>query len=451
MGNMKTGLKTSLNAIREMSIVNNTAYHQYVPIITDDTDIGSFGTPILNTPVVMNEFVSALVNRIVYTQFETKYFRNPLQVLEGDRIPLGYEGQEIFVNPAHGRQYNVDDFAGLLVKYEADVKVQYTTVNMDLQYPVTVSRHKLKQAFVSWDALDKFIGELSNSLYNGAFIDEYKFTKELVSGAYKNNSAQIKQIQAPTTEALAKEFIAQARTLFLNFQTPSSEFNAWSKVGGYGRPITTFTNPEDIVFLVRNDIRAFLDVNVLASAFNIDQSILLGNILPIDNFDIYKYDDETKSNVKIFDGSAIVGIIADKSFFRIKRQDMFLDEFYNPNNRTWQYYLNLTKMYNYSLFANGVIFATALPEIAITTLDFQAPNGITLSEVGEQKGLDITVTPVTANTPTITYESRDTDIFTVTPDANNNRHCVITAVAQGSGTLTAKAGNVTATVSVTVQ
>ena len=78
--------------------------------------------------------------------------------------------------------------------------------------------------------------------------------------------------------------------------------------------------------------------------------------MPIDNFDIYD-DNETK----IFDGSGILGIIADKSWFRIKRQDMYLDEFYNANNRTWQYYLNLTKMYGYSLFANGIILATAQP------------------------------------------------------------------------------------------
>lgn len=340
----------------------------------------------------------------------------------------------------------MDDFAGLLVKYEADVKVQYTSVNMDLQYPVTVSRHKLKQAFVSWESLDTFIGELSNSLYNGAYIDEYRFTKELVSGAYKNNSAQIMQITAPTTEELAKQFITQARTLYLNFQTPSSSYNAWAKVGGYGKPITTFTRPEDIVFLIRNDIRAYIDVNVLASAFNIDQTTLLGNILTVDNFDQYDEDGN-----KIFDGSNIVGLIADKSFFRIKRQDMFLDEFYNANNRTWQYYLNLTKMYNYSLFANAVIFATALPTISITSLDFQAPEGITLTEVGEQEGLDITVNPVTANTPSITYESSDDNVFTVDIDPANPRHSTITATGSGTATLTATAGTVTATVTVTVE
>lgn len=446
MPNIKEGLKTSLNAIREMSIQNGTAYHQYVPIIDDNTDIGSFGAPILNTPVVMNEFISALVNRIVYTQFETKYFRNPLQVLEGDRIPLGYAGQEILVNPARGRKFNVDDFAGLLVKYEADVKVQYTSVNMDLQYPVTVTRTKLKQAFVSWDALDTFIGELSNSLYNGAYIDEYQYTKELVSGAYKSNQAQIRQISAPTTEDLAKQFVTEARTLFLNFQTPSESYNAWAKVGGYGRPIKTWTNPEDIVFLVRNDIRAYLDVNVLANAFNIDKTDLLGNILPVDNFDMY--DDNGN---KIFDGSKIVGLIADKSWFRIKRQDMFLDEFYNANNRTWQYYLNLTKMYNYSLFANAVIFATELPEVTITSLDFKAPDGITIAQTGDKEGLDITVTPETANTPKITYQSDNHEVFTVEVDPNNDRHCTITATGIGEANLTATAGNVTTSVKVTVE
>lgn len=445
------GLKTSLNAIREMSIQNNTAYHQYVPIIDDDTDIGTFGTPILNTPVIMNEFVSNLVNRIVYTQFERKYFRNPLQVLEGDRIPLGYAGQEIYVNPAKGRKYNVNDFAGLLVKYEADVKVQYTAVNMDLQYPVTVSRHKLKQAFVSWDALDSFIGELSNSLYNGAYIDEYQYTKELVSGAYKSNQAQIVQITAPTTKQLAEEFIVNARTHFLNFQTPSSEYNAWEKVGGEGRPVKTWTNPEDVVFLIRNDIRAFLDVSVLANAFNIDKATLLGNILPVDNFDIYDDDDN-----KIFDGSNIIGMIADKSWFRIKRQDMYLDEFYNANNRTWQYYLNLTKMYNYSLFANGVIFATAQPTTLITAMTYNQTTPVEIG-VGDYEGLEVTVTPIQANSPEIVYTIEDTDtddeggvVATVVADSENPRIAKVTAVAEGTCTLKATAGNVTATVAIEV-
>lgn len=442
---MNEGLKTSLNAIREMSIQNGTAYHQYVPIIDDNTDIGTFGAPILNTPVVMNQFLNMLVNRIVYTQFETKYFRNPLQVLEGERIPLGYAGQEIYVNPAKGRQYNPNDFAGLLVKYEADVKVQYTAVNMDLQYPVTVGRHKLKQAFVSWDALDNFITELSNSLYNGAYIDEYRFTKGLVSSAYKSNQVQIETVTEPTTEALGKTFTTKAREMFLNMQVPSSNYNAWAKVGGYGREIITYTNPEDIVFIVRNDIRAFLDVNVLASAFNMDKATLLGNIISVDNFDEFDEDGN-----KIFDGSDIIGFIGDKSWFRIKRQDMYLDEFYNANNRTWQYYLNLTKMYNYSLFANGVVIATDTPDVAINSMKFVETSATV--KVGESLDLHIETEPFTAN-DTIAYSDGDSGTyFTATASSTNNKVVTITGVSAGEDkTLTATAGNVTATITVTVE
>lgn len=440
---MNEGLVTSLNKMREMSVQNNSIYHQYVPIITADTDIGTFGTPILNTPQVMNEFMSMLVNRIVYTQFETKYFRNPLQVLEGDRIPLGYAGQEIYVNPAKGRKFNVEDFAGLLQKYEADVKVQYTTVNSDLQYPVTVSRHKLKQAFVSWDNLERFIDELSNSLYNGAYIDEYRFTKGLISGAYKSNQVQIRTTQAINTRALAREFTVMARTLFLNMQTPSTEYNAWAKLGGYGRPITTWSNPEDIVFIIRNDIRSYLDVMSLANAFNLDKATLLGNIITVDNFD--QYDDDGN---KIFDGSNIVGFIGDKSWFRIKRQDMYLDEFYNANNRTWQYYLNLTKMYNYSLFANGVVLALAEPVVPITGMSF-AKQSTTLNEVGDEEILTLNLTPVTGNSPEVVFTNGDEDaIFTI--DKIDNSHVKVIAVGEGTGTLTATSGNVTAEIEITV-
>lgn len=440
---VSSGLKNSLNRMREIS---SEIYHQYIPIIEDDTDIGSFAQPILDVPVIRNEFMSNLVNRIVYTQYEIKYFTNPLQVLEGDAIPLGQIGQEIYVNPAKGRKFNVEDFAGLLQKYEADVKVQYLSINMDLQYPLTISRQQLKKAFVSWDALDSFINGLSNSLYNGAYIDEFEFTKELVSSAYKSNQAVIEQVTAPTTKELAEQFITRARQLFLNFQMPSTQYNAWGKMNPNDTPIKTWTKPEDIVFLIRNDIRAFIDVNVLANAFNIDKTTLLGNILPVDNFDVYNHD----TGVKVFDGSNIIGIIADKSWFKIKRQDMFLDDFKNANNRTWQYYLNLVKMYQYSLFANGVIFATKLPEVTITGLDYAGTTSVEIAGVGEKKGLDLNVTPITANTPEITYASSNEEVFTVEKDVNNDRHCVLTATGEGTANLTVTAGNVELTVSVTV-
>lgn len=435
------GLRTSLNSIRETSIQNNTLYHRYVPEILPTSDIGSFASPILDNPNVMNEFMNVLVQRIVYTQVDIKLFNNPLRVLEGDRIPLGSVGQEIHINPARGRKFNVDDFAGLLAKYDADVKVQYHQLNSDLQYCVTITRAKLKDAFVSWSTLENFIDGLTQSLYNGAYIDQYNLTKGLVSSAYVSNQVRVEVISNPNTEALAKEFITKARTMFLNMQTPTPNFNAWRQVGGYGRDILTWSNPEDIVFLVRNDIGAYLDVNVLAQTFNIDRSVLLGNIIYVNDFN--EYDNE--GNL-IYNGSNIVGMIADKSWFRIKEQETTMDEFYNANNRTWQYYLNVVRMYSYSLFSNAVVFATALPNVPVTAMSFEetAPK----VKVGEKILLKLDTTPA-QTTSEITFTSGTTAKATVRKV--DNKTVEVTGVATGTSVITATSGNVTGTVTVTVE
>ena len=437
------GLKNSLNKIRQIS---SDIYHQYVPILEDDTDISSLATPVLTVPEVYNEFCNALVNRIVYTQIETKMFNNPLRGLEGNVMPLGYAGQEIYVNPAKGRQYNPDDFAGILQKYEADVKVQYLIKNMDIQYPLTVIRTKLKEAFVSWENLDSFITGLTNSLYNGMYIDEFKWTKALVSSAYKGNLVQVETISSPLTSAdTAKAFTEKARELFLNFQMPSTSYNAWSKVGGSGKPITTWTDPEDIVILIRNDVRAFIDVEVLANAFQIDKAVLLGNIYPVDSFDVY--DDE---GTKIFDGANLFAMIADRNWFKIKPVDQFMENGYNANNRAMQYFLNNIKMYEFSLFANAVCFATAEATVNPTAFKFFI-DGEEVTSATITKNTDVVVetVPYSANA-SITYASSATTYATVAKKNSNNKLITITAKADGDTNITATVGEVTGTLAVTV-
>ena len=426
------GLKTSLNAIREIS---SEIYHRYIPEIDEDTDISRLATPIFEVPEVYNEFCNALVNRIVYTQFVGKSFRNPFVVLDGDALPLGYAGQEIYTNPTKGRQFNAEDFAGLLVKYDADVKVQYQTINSDIQYPVTFSRQQLKKAFVSWGDLESFIDGLSNSLYNGAFIDEYNKVKELVAGAYSMNIAQYTTVSAVSSEAAAKAFVTELRKLFLDFQTPSSEHNSWAKNGGEGRPVITWSLPDDIYVIVRNDIRAYIDVNVEASSFNMTKSELMGHILTVDNFNVYNEDGTLH-----YDGSNILGIIADKAFFRIRRQDMFMDSFYNPNNRSVQYYLNNIKMYGISMFANHEVIVLDDPEVAPTAIKSDVTSvEVTVGQTAEVK---FETVPFAAN-GAITYsDGASGEFFTVAAKSGEPKTAVLTGVKAGNNkTLTATATN----------
>lgn len=438
---ISNGLRTALNMIRETSIEDNTLYHRYVPEILPTTDIGSFASPLLDNPDLMNEFMNVLVKRIAYTKIENKLFRNKLRVLEGEELPLGAIGQEIYINPAKGRQFNVDDFAGLLAKYESDVKVQYHQLNSDLQYPATITRAKIKDAFVSWSSLEDFVNGITQSLYNGAYLDQYNLTKGLVACAYASNQVKSEVILNPTTsEANANLFLTKAREIYLNMQEPTSDFNAWKQVGGYGRDIITWSNPEDIVLLIRNDIGAYLDVNTLADAFNIDKKILLGNVIYVNNFNQYDSDNDL-----VYDGSNIIGMIADKSWFKIKEQDMQMDEFYNANNRTWQLYLNVVKMYSYSLFSNAVVFALEAPSVDATSLKFveTAPTVVDGSKIT----LTVETTPFQAN-PTITFSSGTEAKATVRKI--DDKHVEVTGVDDGTSVITATDGTNTATVTVTV-
>ena len=440
------GLRTSLNEIRQTSIDNGTLYHKQVDEILPTTDISALSMKLFDNDTLMNEFLNVLVKRIIYTQVVNfKLFNNPLAFLEGEKMPLGAIGQEIFISPAEGRKFDVDDFAGLLARYESDVKVQYMHLNSDIQYPVTITRAKLKDAFTSWANLESFIDAISQSLYNGCYIDRYNFTKGLVTEAYNENAVVVEIINEPNTEAKAKAFITKARTIFLNMQEPTADYNAWRKVGGYGRDVLTWTDAEDIVFLIRNDLASYLDVNVLASAFNIDKASLLGRIKYVQDFNVR----DKKGNI-ILDGSNIFGIMADKAWFRIKNQETTMDEFYNPNNRTTQMYLNDVNMYQYSLFANAVVFASEEAEVTIKRLAVDKDE-ITL-EAGATAKVQVSTTPAQANYPEITVASSDSDVATA---SITGREITITGVASGvsddgEATITVTAGNVTTTIDVTV-
>ena len=440
---MNEGLQTALNQIRESIVSDNKVYQEQIPVVSELTSSQAYGQALLSLPSDMrNKFISSLVNRISYTAFEVKYFNNPLRDLQRNELPLGAIGQNIYINPARGRVYNIDDFAGLLAKYESDIKTEYTPINFDVQYPVTIVRKELEKAFTSWGDLERFLAGITTSLYNGAYIDDYKFTKKLITNAYTQNAVQMETYTfagATPTEAELKGLVKKLRTDYKNFQIPSTNYNAWAKVGGYGRAIVSWSDPEDIVVFVNNQLGADIDVDVLASAFNMNKTDLIGRIYYVEDFNLT--DDE--GNVQV-DGSNIIAFICDRRWFKIEQKDMFLDEFYNANNRSWQTYLSVIKAFNFSFFANAKMYVKAAPTVNVSSMAF-AETSVTVAE-GDDVEVLINTVPFTAN-QTITVASSAAGKATATI---SGKKVTITGVDAGSATITATAGNVTATLSVTV-
>lgn len=458
MNGASEGLQTALNEIRNTLISDNKLYQTELPLVDDYTSSQVYGQSLLALPSdLRNKFINSLVNRIAYTRFTIKYFNNPLRDLQGDEMPLGAIGQDIYVNPARGRVYDINDFAGLLAKYESDVKTEYTEINFDVQYPVTIIRKELEKAFTSWTDFETFLTGITTSLYNGAYIDDYKYTKKLITNAYANNAVQMETFSfsnpAAPTENELKALTSKLREVYLNFMIPSTRYNAWSKVGGYGRSIVSWSNPEDIVVFISNKMASIIDVNLLSVAFNMDKTSLLGKVYYVEDFDIK--DDE--GNV-VVDGSNIYALIADKRWFKIKEKALFMDEFYNANNRSWNSYLNHIKAFNYSLFANAYMLVGAVPSIEATEMAFTAAS--TNVTVGSNKTLLLNTKPFNA-TETITFTLGSGEDTYATIVKVDDRHVKVTGVAATTGesdvpayvTITATGGTsgVTATTKVVVE
>lgn len=435
------GLQTALNKMREMSVDSGSIYHQYVPVVTDSTTIGEFGAPILDSQNlnVLNTFVG-LLKKVVFTGVYTRTFNNPLQQLEGERMPLGNFIEDVYVNPAKARGFNVNDFAGLLQKYEAQVATQYLAVNSDLQYCVTLTREKIRNAFTSWDQLESLISGYINSLYNGAYLTRYNQAKGLVTGAFVGNNVQYELISNVTDEQSAKALIRQLRATYTKMQIPSTRYNAWNKVKGGELALKTWSAPEDIMVMISADIESLVDVEVLANAFNMSKTDFIGRVIVVDDFNQYNED-----GTLAVDGSAIKAMICDKAWFKIKTQDFAMDEFYNANNRTWQYYLNDVRMINYSLFANAVVFATSAPTVDATAIEAGEDSATVVA--GSKVSVPFTITPPNATT-TVTASSSAEGKATA---EIKGKKVEITGVEAGSATITISAGaGVTDTISVTV-
>lgn len=436
-----TGLKNALNKMREMSVENNSIYHQYVPVVTDSTTIGEFGLPITDpsNTAVLNDFFG-LLKKIIYTAVYNKTFNNPLAELEGERMPLGQFVEDVYVSPAVAQKFNDNDFAGLLEKFEAKMAVQYLSVNSDLQYRVTATREKIRNAFTSWSNLESFISGIVNSLFNGAYITRYNQMKGLPLAAYKGNNLMYETVSAVSDASTAKALVEKLRAAFTKFQTPSTQFNAWNKVKGGELTLKTWCNPEDIVVLISADVDAKLSVQDWAYVFNRDAGDILGRKIVVDDFSQYNED-----GTVAVDGSAIQAVICDRAWFKVKTQDFAMDEFYNMHNRSWQYGLNDVRMVNFSLFANCLALVTSAPTVDATGVELEK-SSITLTAGTTGKVL-LDLTPANA-TSSISVSS---SASTYATGAMSGRYLVITAKAAGSATLTVTANGHSDTISVTVE
>ena len=368
----------------------------------------------------LNEFINNLINRIGLTIVRNKTYENPLRILKKGSMPLGTDIQDIYTNPAQAKDYEFSEtaMADILKITDPDTKVAYYRRNRKDKYTVTVTREGLQAAFVSWDKFEQYITSITNSLYSGNYIDEYKYTKLLIDGAYDNNKIIQEVVSAPVNEATGKAFVKKVKALYKKMKFPSTAYNAYSKFKPTDTPVTTWTDDNRFVLIINADASANVDVDVLAAAFNIDKVKFMGRVIEVDGFE----NDE------------IVAVLCDESLFQIYENQFRFTNFYNPSTLSWNFYLHVWQTYALCPFANAVLFTTtqSKPATAISL-----GNDVTVEEEATAS-VTATLTPNDATTE-VDYVIGDEDVATIVK--NSETSVTITGVAAGSTTLTATTDN----------
>lgn len=426
---MSAGVKT-FNFIRNNS---TEAFVNVVPAATED-NIASIKDILFNDSYqpMLNEFVNNLINRIGLTIIRNKSFSNPLAIFKKGAVPLGTDIAEVYENPAMAEQYEYSNtaMAKLLTITDPDTHVAYYRRNRQDLYTKTIAREGLQGAFDSWDKFEDFVSAITQSLYSGNYIDEFKYTKELIDGAYAEDKVIVKQVSNPVDTATSKAFLKQVRALYSQMSFPSTEYNAYSKFSGAKGTVTTWTDPERVVLIIRADVMAEVDVEALASAFNLDKANFLGRVIQVDKFD----HDE------------VLGVICDEAWLQIYDNVFRFDEFYNARVMAWNEYLHAWGTWAISPFANAVVLATANP-VKVTAINLGADVTLGLTEDADGEEVDVTLTPSNA-TSNISYSSSDEGVFTVSKVSDTE--IVLYPRSVGTATLTAKSGSISDTASVTV-
>lgn len=435
---LTTSAADILNVIRNNASVD---YRNYVPKAdaNDVESIRTIGAIIMDYPALQNEFLNALVNRIGRVMLTSKMYSNPIAFFKKGVLEYGESIEEIFVNIAKVQEFNPEIAEQEVFKRVVpDVRAAFHIMNYQKFYKATVTQEQLKQAFLSWDGVTDLIARIVDSMYTGANYDEFLVMKYLLARHILDG--RVYPVTVPTVTAEnAKAIITTVKGVSNKLTFMNSDYNPAA--------VRTFTDKADQYMIVNSVFDATMDVNVLASAFNMNKAEFLGHRVLIDGFgdldtarlgEIFAgdptYNEPTQEELAAL--NAIPAVIVDKDWFMVFDMLTQFTEQYNGQGLYWNYFYHVWKTFSVSPFANSVLFVPGTPAVKSVTV---SPTTATVQKGGSVSLSAVVATEYFAPQAVVWTSSADdvkvsaAGVVTVDVDASSTT-ATITATSAFDGT-----------------
>ena len=340
-------------------------YQQLVPEITDAIEIPKVGEVLYGYPALANQFINALVNRIALVRVKSATFNNAYAELKKGYLEFGETVEEVFVAICKAREFSAEKAKDRELKRSLpDVRSAFHTMNWRVQYPVTIQDEDLRMAFTSAQGVQDLIAKIIDSVTTASEYDEFLLFKYLMIKAIAHGKMYPVAIDATDI----KDFGKKSRGVSNLITFMSDKYNASG--------VHTTTPKADQYIFMDAMFNADYDVDVLASAFNMDKAEYQGKLKLIDDFGTF---DNERFNViransdmieevtaeELAICAKVKAVLVDKEWFQVYDNLTKFTEDYVASGMYWNYFYNVWKTVSYSPFSNAIVLVDNTAETAM--------------------------------------------------------------------------------------
>jgi len=343
----------SVTAIEILNTILDNSTSDYlgrIPVATL-ANLKQVGDAITADKNIMNEFMTAIINKIALTSIKSKMYTNPLARLkQGSGRPMGNTIEELFVNPATDQGYDPDG-TKLLKTTKPDGKACYFGLNRQSTYPISIFKADLKRAFNNERSFMSFYDAMITSLYSGDQIDEFNLTKGMLAKNIDNGSMTTIEVDISAPKEVAKamsniaDYFAFAGTNFNGYNLVNKD-----KIIAGEKKCVTFVPQKNQVLLMRADVANEINYEVLATLFHMEVTKLEAMTIKIDEFPTEKF---TADATHRFDTYAV---LCDREAINVIDDVFETDNQYIGSSMMWNVWLQHWQWLYLSMFANAVAF-----------------------------------------------------------------------------------------------
>lgn len=353
VSNLNASTIDILNVIRQNASLE---YQNQVPVVATETDIPRVGEILLGYPQLANQFLNALVNRIALVRVQSATFNNMYAPLKKGYLEYGETVEDVFVAIAKPMLFSAEKAeARELKRYIPDVRSAFYAMNYRAMYPVSIEENDLQRAFLSLEGVQDMIAKIVDSVYTAAEYDEFLLFKYML----------IKTITKGKLAPVAFD-AADMKAAAVNFRGYSNKLPFMSnKYNSFGAQNTT-PKSRQVIFMDA-EYNAKFDVEVLASAFNMDKADFMGRLYLIDDFTTFDnerfeviraesdgIEEVTAAELALM--ADVKAVLLDEEWFQFYDNLSKFTEKYIASGLRWNYFYHTWKTIAFSPFANAVVF-----------------------------------------------------------------------------------------------